>query len=86
MDLNYVEIHDATTNNNNQACEFIKEPDTMSNIVIYKNTDGGYVRDTMSLEDIKFQDNTTYDIGITEGKAVSIINGVFSSSKLRRLT
>jgi len=86
LNMDDVEVHDATTNNVQQGCEFIKEPDSIDYTRIYKCAEGAYFRDTMEVTGVSLTDNTNYDIGILEGKTVSLIDSKFSSSKLRRLT
>lgn len=86
LNLYNTSIHDSTSNNVQQACEFHVSPDTSDLIKLYRNSEALHARETVTVSNCTIGDNSNYDIGVLEGKTLTMHNSVFSSSKLKRLT
>ncbi len=79
-----ITIHDATNTLRNQAVEVQVSTESLKKIRVYNCKDGIHVTsDDCKLFDVILTDNTDYDVGVTDAKAVAFVNSTLST--MRRL-
>ena len=84
LDINKVQVHDATANVRNHATEFSKTPNSSSELLVYSNNVGAKAVGNAVVNGLRLQDNTT-DIEILEGVDFDVRNGNFDETKLTRV-
>ena len=86
MDLDDVEIYNNSILINNQCGEMSKEPTKNAIMLVHDCNEGIHFRETLKIDEYIAQDNTNYDLAILEGDTVTIVNGTFDETKIKRVT
>lgn len=83
-EIGILEIYNNSGDVNNHCAEMIVTPVYCLDFLVHDCNHGVYFRDDLTLKNYRAQDNTNYDLGILEGKAVNLINSFFDSTKIIR--
>lgn len=84
--LEDVEIYNCRENLTNYAAVISESPKSSSNILLHDNNEGVFINNTITIEELKCQDNTNFDIVLLEGDSATVVNSVFDENKLKRVT
>lgn len=85
IDIDGIEVHDNANQVRNNAGVVTASPNSSKNVSVHDCVHGFYFEGTATMEEYIAGDNGTYDLGIKEAEAATLLNSVFNENKIVRI-